>query len=63
MADPVQIRAKDKRLAEALRANLRRRKNQARDRAAMADGEHVSDAPADLTAPSDPPGAGEAPQK
>ena len=32
MADPVQIRAKEKRLAEALRANLKRRKEQARER-------------------------------
>ena len=32
MADPVQIRAKEKRLADALRANLKRRKEQARDR-------------------------------
>lgn len=30
MADPVQTRAKDKRRAEALRANLKRRKEQAR---------------------------------
>ena len=29
MADPVQARAKDKRRAEALRANLKRRKEQA----------------------------------
>ena len=34
MADPVQIRAKEKRLAEALRANLKRRKDLARERAA-----------------------------
>ncbi len=33
MADPVQSRAKEKRLAEALRANLKRRKEQARERA------------------------------
>ena len=32
MADPLQARAKEKRLAEALRANLRRRKEQARER-------------------------------
>lgn len=32
MADPVQMRAKEKRLAEALRANLKRRKDQARER-------------------------------
>ena len=34
MADPVQARAKEKRLSDALRANLKRRKEQARDRAA-----------------------------
>ena len=34
MADPVQIRAKEKRLADALRANVKRRKEQARERAA-----------------------------
>ena len=33
MADPVQLRAKEKRLAEALRANLKRRKEAARERA------------------------------
>ncbi len=32
MADPIQARAKEKRLAEALRANLKRRKEQARER-------------------------------
>ena len=32
MADPIQIRAKEKRLADALRANLKRRKDQFRDR-------------------------------
>ena len=32
MADPVQTRAKDQRRAAALRANLKRRKEQARDR-------------------------------
>ena len=36
MADPIQMRAKEKRLAEALRANLRRRKELARERSAVA---------------------------
>ena len=32
MADPIQTRAKAQRLAEALRANLKRRKEQTRER-------------------------------
>lgn len=34
MADPLQMRAREKRLADALRSNLKRRKEQARDRSA-----------------------------
>ena len=51
MADPVQIRAKEKRLADALRANLKRRKDQSRDRAI---GEKP-DAPIVEQAPKQPP--------
>ena len=37
MADPVQIRVKEKRLAEALRANLKRRKQRGQENAAAND--------------------------
>jgi hypothetical protein len=48
MADPVQMRAKEKRLADALRANLKRRKAQSRERAA-----HDQSPAADTEKPDD----------
>jgi hypothetical protein len=48
MADPVQILAKEKRLADALRANLKRRKAQSRDRAA-----HDQSPPTDTEIPDE----------
>ena len=45
MADPIQTQAKDKRRAEALRANLKRRKEQARGAGAEPAEDEAQDAP------------------
>lgn len=53
MADPVQMRAKEKRLAEALRANLKRRKEQARERSDVSsDGRAVPGTDVPIRSPS-----------
>jgi len=49
MADPVQIRAKEKRLAQALRANLKRRKANARPIQPLAQSQSGSDVLPDKT--------------